>query len=128
MKQIKFLAIMLAMMSICFGFVACGNDDDDDLSYTNSALVGTWWRNGESWEKWVFSSNGDFNCVNTVIQNLPQTRTGTYSLDDITLTIKIKAVAGSNSAYTNTYCVTKLTNSTLELIDLDDFDVLYFEK
>lgn len=39
MKKIKFLAMMIAALTFCMGFTACGDDDDDEPA---NPLVGTW--------------------------------------------------------------------------------------
>lgn len=41
MKQIKFLAMMIAATIFCLGFSSCGDDDDEDDA-VNNMLVGTW--------------------------------------------------------------------------------------
>lgn len=39
MKKIKFLAMMIAALTFCMGFTACGDDDDDNA---DNPLIGTW--------------------------------------------------------------------------------------
>lgn len=117
------MLLMLFTMSISFS--ACG-DDDDDIS--SSSLVGTWWVDGGTTNRWVFSSDGSFQSVNTVIAGVPQTRTGTYSVSGNTLVISIKAVAGSNNAYTNTYLIYSLTSTQLVLIDMDEYETITLLK
>lgn len=38
MKKIKFLAMMIAALTFCMGFTACGDDNDDEPA----SIVGTW--------------------------------------------------------------------------------------
>lgn len=40
MKQIKFLAMMIAVLTFGLVFCSCGDDEDDNL--VNNMLVGTW--------------------------------------------------------------------------------------
>ncbi|MCD8386365.1 MAG: lipocalin family protein [Bacteroidales bacterium] len=124
-ERIKFLTMLLMLFTMSISFSACGNDDDD---ISSSSLVGTWWVNGDTTDKWVFSSNGSFQSVNTVIAGATQTRTGTYSVSGDILVINIKAVAGSNNAYTNTYLIYSLTSTQLVLIDMDEYETITLLK
>lgn len=67
-KNMFRLMVALIATTLCFGFASCGSNDDDDK--ISSPIVGTWENSANSYEKFIFSSNG--SCTRQYV--VPETK------------------------------------------------------
>ena len=132
MKRLNCLLAVFTLMVLCFGFSGCGDPDDDDGNGGgNSGLVGTWERSYGSGQTDILVFGRDASYQRNFHNGLYiETRKGSYSYNDATkiLVINIKAVTGSNGAYTQTYIVHTLDVTKLVLIDTDGESYYYNRK
>lgn len=111
-KILKYLMLLL-VTTLSFTFTAC-SDDDDEPDVNQTSIVGTW---GDSYGTITFGKDGSYRENG----NDGQYRIGTYSYSAsaATVVVDIKAIAGNNSAYQNTYFVQTLSATTLVLLYTD---------
>lgn len=122
---------MFLILSLVFitSFVSCdkGNKNTDDNRIT---ISGKWGRTNSD-ETMTLGANGSYYSELGVGTNYYQYRKGRYVYNDVqsTLVVDIDAVPGQNSAYTSTYLVQTLTETTLVLVDIDgDLDSYYYTR
>lgn len=115
--------MLMLVATFSLTFVSCGGDDNDESSFNKASIVGTW---GDSYGTITFGKDGSYR------ENGydGQYRIGTYSYNSSTSTVvvNVKAIAGNNSAYQNTYLVQTLTSTTLVLLYLDGDVKGYFTR
>ena len=114
--------MLLLVTTLSFTFTAC-SDDDDEPDVNQTSIVGTW---GDSYGTITFGKDGSYRENG----NDGQYRIGTYSYNAnaTTVVVDIKAIAGNNSAYQNTYFVQALTSTTLVLLYPDGDVKGYFTR
>ncbi|MGN0223677.1 MAG: hypothetical protein ACI4AM_06595 [Muribaculaceae bacterium] len=112
-KILKYLMLLL-VTTLSFTFTACSDDDDEPDNSTvagTNSIVGKW-VDGD--QILTLGKDGSYREDGS----LGQYRIGTYSYNAnaATVVVDIKAIAGNNSAYQNTYFVQTLTSTTLVLL------------
>lgn len=104
----KICILLLTLGGLCIGLTSC----EDNIN--GASIVGTW-ADGDI----VLSLGKDGSYRMEDSQG--QLRLGSYSYNSSTqlMTVNIKALAGSNTAYKETFIVQTLTSSTLVLLYTD---------
>ncbi len=112
MKKIKFLAMMIAALTFCMGFTACGDDDDDEPA---NPLVGTWvgtfdhdggyYGDGQDVITMTFTKDGEMfaNNENASVPQYNWTFSGTYELTAHHEGVYLISIAGYHSDYPDEY-------------------------
>lgn len=115
--------MLLLVTTFSLTFVSCGGDDDDEPDDYKTSIVGTW---KDSYGTITFGKDGSYREDG----NDGQYRIGTYSYNSNTSTVvvSVKAIAGNNNAYQNTYFIQTLTSSTLVLLYTDGDVKGYFTR
>ena len=133
-KHILSLLALLMVSVICFGFIACGPDDEED-DY-ESAVIGTWTASISSREtlKLTFKSGGKGTFVDTYNDPYsgPETETGTFTYKMQSKskgTITTKGYDSYSGDYTNTV-VFRVSGKTMKMWEDEDEEgtPLIFEK
>lgn len=111
-KQLKALMLLLIAASFSLTLPSCGGDDDEPGS--NSTSIAGTWIDGE--DTLTLGRDGSYR-----EEGYGQYRIGTYSYNPANslMTVNVKAIAGMNSAYQQTYIVQTLTSTTLVLLYTD---------
>lgn len=135
MKQtIKYLAMLMVMLSFGLTSTSCGDDDDENLEGVNeetSLLVGSWvWDDDYEPEIWTFNSDGTCKRVVWCVEypNDKSIETGKYRYDASTgiLLMSGKSYKDENYTWTEKYKV--LSISSLELILDDEGYIITFNR
>lgn len=114
-KRTRLLFLFTCVLLSCTIMASCGDNGEDDPQQGNVASIVGKWVDGE--DTITFGSNGSYREDGS----LGQYRIGTYSYNPTSslLVTDIKAVAGMNSAYQQTYIVQTLTATNLVLLYTD---------
>jgi hypothetical protein len=133
-KNFKMMSLLLGLLICSLGFMACGDDDDEDNvtgPYSGNRLVGTWvWgqpdmpENEESHHSafYVFKANGEVyyeSHDNHGEDDKSETvKTGVFKLDDIKLTI----------TWTSQKEVINGTKTENKETEVDECEIMYPEQ
>ena len=118
MKIIKYLSLLF-ITSLCLGFAACSNDDDDEGSEYASLILGSWRYEEEDYiETYTFYSNGTYSYSDEEWYN------NSWYSDDIDGTYQLrgdKLTLVEDDGDTDQYTIVKLTDTKL-ILEYDDDD------
>ena len=112
-KMKRFITLFISLLvlgAILFSTVGCSEENSSD------SIVGVW-KNGDI----TMTLGKDGSYLSEYRGNYPQVRKGTYSYNPTQklMVIHVMAVAGSNGAYSDTFIVQTLTETTLVLLYTD---------
>lgn len=107
MKQIKFLAMMIAATIFCLGFSSCGDDDDEDDA-VNNMLVGTW--------VGAMNHEGGYNREGDEVVTMTFTPDGKMTAKGVSETH-----SSWNWSFTGTYQITTAHDGAVNLISIGGY-------